>query len=106
MLVEQKIRGEMADQGGANEAGTDTQAWFEQAPKVSDALRKGAFVSVVTWGGRELTGTICDREQTGVLLDTGESGDGPEGYVFLPWSSVEQVYIRAVTPRRVKVLPS
>ena len=106
MPIKQKIRGEMADQGGANEVGTDSQAWFEQAPKVSDALRKGAFVSIVTWGGRELEGAICDREQAGLLLDTGESEGGSEGYVFLPWSSVEQVYIRSVTPRRVKVLPS
>jgi hypothetical protein len=96
----------MADQGDVNEAGTDSQAWFEQAPKVSDALRKGAFVSIITWGGKELAGVICDREQAGLLLDTSESQGGPDGYVFLPWSSVEQVYIRAVTPRRVKVLPS
>lgn len=91
----------MADQGGA-----ESQAWFEQAPKVSDALRKGAFVSIVTWGGRELAGAICDREPTGLLLDVGEAEDGSEGYVFLPWSSIEQVYIRTVTPRRVKVLPN
>ena len=106
MPVKQKIRGEMVDQGGANDVSTDSQAWLGQVPKVSDALKKGVFVSIVTWGGREVTGTICDREQAGLLLDISESADGSDGYVFLPWSSVEQVNIRAVTPRRVKVLPS
>jgi hypothetical protein len=96
----------MVEQGGANDVGTESQAWLEQAPKVSDALKKGVFVSIVTWSGREMTGTICDREQAGLLLDVRESEDGFDGYVFLPWSSVEQVNIRSVSPRRVKVLQS
>lgn len=104
MLVEQKIRGNMVDQGGTPEVKTESQAWLEQAPKVSDALKKGVFVSIVTWGGREVTGVICDREQTGLLLDISVAADGSDGYVFLPWSSVEQVNIRSVSPRRVKVL--
>ena len=104
MLVEQKIRGKMADQGGTPEVRTDSQAWLEQAPKVSDALKKGVFVSIVTWGGREVTGVICDREQTGLLLDISVAADGSDGYVFLPWSSIEQVNIRSVSPRRVRVL--
>lgn len=99
MLVKQKIRGDMVDEGGAPDARGDSQA-----PKISDALKKGVFVSLVTWGGRELKGVICDREQTGLLLDISESADGSEGYLFLPWSSIEQVYIQSVSPRRVKVL--
>ncbi len=106
MPVKQKIRGEMVDRGGANGGGTESRAWQGQAPKVSDALRKGVYVSIVTWGGRELAGTICDREQTGLLLDLSEREDGSDGYVFLPWSSIEQVNIGSVTPRRVKVLPT
>jgi hypothetical protein len=94
----------MVDQGDTPEARTDSQAWLEQAPKVSDALKKGVFVSMVTWGGREVTGVICDREQAGLLLDISVAADGSDGYVFLPWSSVEQVNIRSVSPRRVKVL--
>ena len=104
MPVKQKIRGGMVDQGGANDVSTDSQTWLGQAPKVSDALKKGVFISIVTWGGREVTGVICDREQTGVLLDISVSADGSDGYVFLPWSSIEQVNIRSVSPRRVKVL--
>jgi hypothetical protein len=104
MPVKQKIRGKMVDRGNANDGDTDSQAGLGQAPKVSDALKKGVFVAIVTWGGRELTGVICDREQAGLLLDISVSADGSDGYVFLPWSSIEQVNIRSVSPRRVKVL--
>jgi hypothetical protein len=84
----------------------DSEQWLNQAPKVVDALKRGSLVSITTWGGRELSGTVCDREQTGLLLDVREPGDSGDGYVFLPWSSVEQVVIREISPRRVKFLPS
>ena len=83
----------------------DSEQWLNQAPKVVDALKRGSLVSITTWGGRELSGTVCDREQTGLLLDVREPGDSGDGYVFLPWSSVEQVVIREISPRRVKFLP-
>lgn len=83
----------------------DSEQWLNQAPKVVDALKRGSLVSITTWGGRELSGTVCDREQTGLLLDFREPGDSGDGYVFLPWSSVEQVVIREISPRRVKFLP-
>lgn len=85
--------------------GTDSRDRQYQTPKVVDALKRGSPVSVTTWGGRELSGTICDREQAGLLLDVREREDGA-GYVFLPWSSIEQVAIREVSQRRVKFLPS
>ncbi len=69
-------------------------------------MKRGSLVSITTWGGRELSGTVCDREQTGLLLEVREPDDSADGYVFLPWSSVEQVVIREVSPRRVKFLPS
>ena len=84
----------------------DSQEWLAQVPKISDALKKGASVSVITWSGRELTGLVCDREQVGVLLDVREPGVDPAGYIFLPWSSIEQVRIQEVAQRRVKFLPS
>ena len=84
----------------------DSEQWLNQAPKVVDALKRGSLVSITTWGGRELSGTVCDREQAGLLLDVRERGDSADGYVFLPWSSIEQVVIREVSPRRVKFLPS
>lgn len=82
----------------------DSQEWLARAPKVSDALKKGMFVSIVTWSGREIAGLVCDREQAGLLLDVHEPAADTDGYVFLPWSSVEQVKIREVAQRRVKFL--
>jgi hypothetical protein len=53
-------------------------------PQVSDALKKGVSVSIVTLGGRELEGMVCDGEQTGLLLEVSEPEDDRAGYVFLP----------------------
>lgn len=77
---------------------------LDRAPKVADALKRGVAVSVAIWGGREVLGVVCDRDEAGLLLDVDED-DGAEGYAFLPWTSIEQVGIRAVTQRRVKFLP-
>ena len=81
-----------------------SQDWLAQAPKVSDALKKGMFVSISTWSGLEITGILCDRDQAGLLLDVQEPEADSEGYSFLPWSSIEQVKIREVAQRRVKFL--
>jgi hypothetical protein len=91
----------MVDQRNPN---VDPQEWLAQAPKVSDALKKGMFVSITTWSGREIAGLVCDREQNGLLLDVYEPDADSEGYVYLPWSSIERVKIREVTQRRVKFL--
>ncbi|MGH3145005.1 MAG: hypothetical protein ACRDTR_04300 [Rubrobacter sp.] len=93
-------------QNGAQGVNEEPQYRTNQSPKVADALKRGSPVSVTTWGGRELSGTICDREQTGLLLEVREADDRVDGYVFLPWSSIEQVAIREVLQRRVKFLPS
>lgn len=84
----------------------DAQESLSQAPKVSDALKKGISVSVTTWGGREIAGLVCDREQSGLLLDVRQANGNSAGYVFLPWSSIEQVAIDEVVQRRVKFLQS
>ncbi|MCA1688026.1 MAG: hypothetical protein LC714_05445 [Actinobacteria bacterium] len=94
----------MVDQNADNNPQVGPEEWLSRAPKVSDALKKGVFVSVTTWGGREMSGLVCDREQTGLLLDVREPDADADGYVFLPWSSVEQVKVREVTQRRVKFL--
>jgi hypothetical protein len=96
----------MDDQSDARSVSADSQQWTNQVPKVADALKRGSLLYITTWGGRELSGTVCDREQTGLLLDVRETDDGGDGYVFLPWSSIEQVAIREVSQRRVKFLPS
>jgi hypothetical protein len=94
----------MVDQNGERASEVVSQEWLAQAPKVSDALKKGMAVTVVTWS-KEITGVVCDREQAGLLLDVLEPNADSEGYSFLPWSSIEQVKIREVAQRRVKFLP-
>ena len=94
----------MVEQDGERESNVVSQEWLAQAPKVSDALKKGIFVSITTWSGREIMGAVCDREQSGLLLDVYEPYVDSDGYIFLPWSSIELVKIREVTQRRVKFL--
>lgn len=96
----------MVNQEIARRPPLDSQEWLAQAPKISDALKKGTSVSVVTWSGRELRGLVCDREQSGLLLAVREPDADSAGYLFLPWSSIEQVKVQEVTQRRVKFLPS
>ena len=96
----------MADQDGERKPSVVSQEWLARAPKVSDALEKGMFVSTVTWSGREVVGLVCDGEQSGLLLDIREPDADADGYVFLPWSSIEQVKIRDVAQRPVKFLQS
>ena len=96
----------MVDQNGERRSDLVSQEWLAQAPKVSDALKKGIVVTVATWSGQEITGVVCDREQAGLLLEVREPDAESEGYSFLPWSSIEQIRIREVTQRRVKFLPS
>jgi hypothetical protein len=96
----------MVDHDGERRSSVDSQEWLAQAPKVSDALKKGVFVSIATWSGREVVGLVCDREQSGLLLDVREPDTDSDAYVFLPWSSIEQVKIRDVAQRRVKFLQS
>jgi hypothetical protein len=73
-------------------------------PNVSDALNSGVLVSVTSWSGHQLQGTISDRDEAGLLIDLDDGADGREGYAFLPWSSVERVDIPEVAHRRVKFL--
>jgi hypothetical protein len=80
----------------------DAGDFRDQAPKVSDALKRGVGVSVTTWSGRKMVGTVSDRDPAGLLLHVEDDGDM---YTFLPWSSVEQVDIPEVAHRQVKFLP-
>lgn len=67
-------------------------------------MKSGITVSITTWSGRQLRGTVSDRDGAGLLLDLDDGADRQEGYAFLPWSSVEQVDIPEVAHRRVKFL--
>ena len=85
----------------------EPEGWSTRAPRVSDALKRGVLVSVETWGGRRISGRVCDRESYGLLLDTespGRERDDTSSYVFVPWTSVDRVSIRGVVTRRVKYL--
>lgn len=85
-------------------ARADAEDRRDHPPRIADALKSGVTVSITTWSGRQLRGTVSDRDGAGVLLDLDEGTVGQEGYAFLPWSSVEQVDIPEVAHRRVKFL--
>ncbi len=85
-------------------ASADAEDRRDHPPRVADALKSGVAVSITTWSGRQLQGTVSDRDAAGLLLDLDNGSDGREGYAFLPWSSVEQVDISEVAHRRVKFL--
>ena len=85
---------------------TGAGAFLDHAPKVSDALKRGVSVSVTTWGGRKILGTVSDRDTAGLLLNVEGDQNGTDGFAFIPWSSVEQVDIPEVAPRQVKFLQS
>ncbi len=95
----------MADRDTAQNQEPNEREWYANAPKVADALRKGMQVLVTTWGGRDVSGLVCDREQAGLLLDIKGLKTGSSAYIFLPWSSVEQVEIQEIAQRRRKSLP-
>lgn len=85
---------------------TDAGDRPDHLPRVSDALKGGVAVSIVTWSGNQLRGTVSDRDHAGLLLDVDEDAAGSAGYVFVPWSSIEQVMVPEIAPRRVKSLQS
>jgi hypothetical protein len=72
----------------------------DHPPRVADALKSGVSVSVTSWSGRQLQGTVSDRDEAGLLLDLDDGADGQVGYAFLPCSSVERVDIPEVARRR------
>ena len=90
------------DEDTNTEPTSGTGDFRDQAPKVSDALKRGVSVSVTTWSGRKMSGTVSDRDPAGLLLQLEDDGSG---YAFLPWTSVEQVDIPEVAHRQVKFLP-
>jgi hypothetical protein len=61
----------MVDQNGERRSDVVSQERLAQAPKVSDALKKGVVVSGATWS---------DRQQAGLLLDVREPDPDPERF--------------------------
>ena len=59
----------MVDQNAHNKPNAGPEEWLSQAPRVSDALKKGVFVSVTTWAagswrGSSATGNSPDCSWT------------------------------------------
>lgn len=63
----------------------------EDAPRVSEFLERGKFVSVAARIGTDLMGYVCDRDETGILLDVRHQSGDHASYEFLPWASIERV---------------
>ena len=65
----------------------------EGAPEIPGVLGRGSFVSVSARIGNDLSGYVCDRDGSGLLLDVRDQSGEPTGYEFLPWSSIERVSV-------------
>ncbi|BBL78789.1 hypothetical protein RxyAA322_06430 [Rubrobacter xylanophilus] len=91
----------MADEGRPE----SLEEWHARVPRVADALRRGTRAVITTWGGAELAGLICDRDQSGLLVDVREPREEGSGYLFIPWGSIQQVRVQEVAQRKVKYLP-
>jgi hypothetical protein len=64
---------------------------WEGAPEIRGYLGRGSFVSVSARIGNDLTGYVCDRDESGLLLEVRDPSGDPHGYEFLPWSSIERI---------------
>lgn len=69
------------------------QGLREDAPQLSGFLERGNFVLVAARIGTDLMGYVCDRDETGILLDVRHQSGDHASYEFLPWASIERVSI-------------
>jgi hypothetical protein len=75
------------------EGGERKSGMREGAPEIAGFLGRGTFVSVSARIGNDLSGYVCDRDGSGLLLDVRDQSGDPTGYEFLPWSSIERVSV-------------
>lgn len=73
---------------GEEKVGQEPEA---DAPRVPKFLERGRFVSVAARTGTDLKGYVCDRDETGLLLDVRHQSGDHASYEFLPWASIERV---------------
>jgi hypothetical protein len=66
----------------------------EDALRLEGFLGRGSMVTVSARTGVDLTGFVCDQNESGLLLDARDPSGDPTGYEFLPWSSIERVSAR------------
>ena len=71
----------------------EAQGLREGSPAIPEALGRGSFVSVSARVGNDVSGYVCDRDSSGLLLDVRDASGDPSGYEFLPWSSIERVRV-------------
>lgn len=79
---------------GKSASGRASQGPRENTPEITDILSPKKFVTVVSRVGSDVDGFVCDRDEAGILLDVRDPSGDPEGYQFLPWSSIERVSIK------------
>ena len=65
----------------------------EGSPAIPEALARGSFVSVSARVGNDVSGYVCDKDSSGLLLDIRDASGDPSGYEFLPWSSIERIKV-------------
>jgi hypothetical protein len=75
---------------GRGEAG-NMDGKREGAPQTTGFLGRSNLVTVAARTGVDLDGYVCDRNESGLLLDARDPSGNPTGYEFLPWSSIERV---------------
>ena len=63
----------------------------EDEPRIEGFLGRGSLVTVAARTGVDLAGYVCDRNESGLLLDARDPSGDPTGNEFLPWSSIERV---------------
>ncbi len=79
--------------GRSERFGEQSQGLREGSPEISEALARGSFVSVSARVGNDVSGYVCDRDGSGLLLDVRDPSGDPGGYEFLPWSSIERIKV-------------
>ena len=74
---------------------SEREAWRlqEGSPEIPEAFARGSFVLVSARVGNDVSGYICDKDASGLLLDVRDASGDHSGYEFLPWSSIERVRI-------------
>jgi hypothetical protein len=82
------------DEGGALEGKERIEGLREGAPELPGFFDRGSYVFVSARTGNDLSGYVCDRDETGLLLDVRDPSGDPGGYEFLPWSSIERVSVK------------
>ena len=65
----------------------------QDSPEIGGFLSRGSFVLVSARIGNDLAGYVCDSDGSGLLLEVRDPSGDPQGYEFLPWSSIERVRV-------------